>query len=78
MERIEIHEETKVCIDEEMADQCSVSNKMLLTIETVNSRIADVSAMHKEEISQLEDIIQLSGAQLQDNMHKVGASTRLL
>ena len=73
IERIEIHEETKVCIDKDMADQCSVSNEMLLTIETVNARIEEISASHEAEILKLNDIIRCSSDQLQRNI--LGATT---
>jgi hypothetical protein len=50
-----------------MRDQCSVSNEMLQTIDTVNARIEEIVAEHEREISKLDGIIQSSRAQLQKN-----------
>jgi hypothetical protein len=67
IERIEIHEETKLCIDKDMAHQSSVSQNMLLTSETVDARIQALSATHKAEIDTLDEVIRSSAAQLQEN-----------
>lgn len=68
IEQIEIHEETKVCIEKEMAEECSVSTEMLHTIETVNDRIEEISAAQEAEILKLDSIIQSSTIQLQKNI----------
>eukprot|EP00603_Paraphysomonas_imperforata_P011016 CAMPEP_0114459376 /NCGR_PEP_ID=MMETSP0104-20121206/5175_1 /TAXON_ID=37642 ORGANISM="Paraphysomonas imperforata, Strain PA2" /NCGR_SAMPLE_ID=MMETSP0104 /ASSEMBLY_ACC=CAM_ASM_000202 /LENGTH=86 /DNA_ID=CAMNT_0001632009 /DNA_START=328 /DNA_END=588 /DNA_ORIENTATION=- len=72
IERIEIHEETKKCIEKEMADQSSVSQNMLLTTETVDARIAAQSEAHKAELLMLDDVIQCSNVQLQQNIEATG------
>lgn len=72
MERIEVHEETKKCIEKEMADQSSVSQNMLLTTETVDARIVSLSEAHEAEILKLDEVIQSSNARLQKNVEATG------
>ena len=67
IEQIEIHEETKKCIEGRLADQSSISSKMLLTTETVNAKIKETSATYEDDLRQMDEIIESSKAQLQQN-----------
>lgn len=67
IELIEVHEETKICIEKEKQELLDVSDKMKMTMKAVNCQIEEASSLHENDLQEMDEAILYSKQTVEKN-----------